>query len=348
MRDASHPAKRIDKASHGVNDSAMVSGAVNLFWLWTLLGSAWAWLVPAHFTWFLGNVPATSVSMISVGLGVIMLGMGMTLTFADFKEVIKIPRWIGFGVAAQFMIMPFIGWAVASLSGLPDEFKLGIILVSCCPGGTASNVVTFIARGNLALSVLLTTMSTLLAVGLTPFLTKTYASSILTIEAKPMVLSMLTIVLLPILTGLVLNRYLGGRLRLAKELSPIVSVFVIVLIVSAVIGATKDSIATHWKTLVPAVFAVHALGFSLGYLWAKLLRFPEKEARTVSIEVGMQNSGLASSLAKTHFTMLAATPCAISAFLHCVIGSILASYWSRKNPQQDVRPLARRGAGTVY
>ena len=303
---------------------------VNLFWLWTLLGVAWAWAVPEHFIWFLGNIPGTAISMISVGLGVIMLGMGMTLAFADFKEVIKMPRWTLLGVAAQFVIMPFVGWAVATASGLPDQFKLGIILVSCCPGGTASNVVTFLARGNLALSVLMTTVSTLLAVGLTPFLTKTYASAILRIEAGPMILSMLTIVLLPILAGLLLNRYLGGKLRIAKEISPVVSVLVIVLIVSAVVAATKQSITLHWKTLVPAVFLVHALGFSLGYAWARLFGFPERECRTVSIEVGMQNSGLGSSLAKTHFSLLAAAPCAISAFFHCVIGSLLASWWSRR------------------
>jgi len=308
----------------------MALRVVNLFWLWTLLGVAWAWAVPGHFLWFLGNIPGTGVSMISAGLGVIMLGMGMTLTFADFKEVLKMPRWIALGVAGQFVIMPFLGWAMATLSGLPDQFKLGIILVSCCPGGTASNVVTFLARGNLALSVLMTACSTLLAVGLTPFLTKTYASAILRIEAGPMILSMLTIVLLPILAGLFLNRYLGGKLRPVKDLSPVVSVLVIVLIVSSVVGATKASIAEHWKTLVPAVFAVHALGFGLGYVWAKVFGFPEKECRTVSIEVGMQNSGLGSSLAKAHFTMLAAAPCAISAFLHCVIGSVLASWWSRR------------------
>jgi BASS family bile acid:Na+ symporter len=308
----------------------MAVRAVNLFWLWTLIGVAWAWFVPAHFIWFLGKIPGTDIPLISAGLGVIMLGMGMTLSFADFRECLKMPRWITFGVAAQFVIMPFVGWGIATLSGLPDQFKLGIILVSCCPGGTASNVVTYLARGNLALSVLMTMCSTFLAVWLTPLLTKTYASAILEVNASAMVLSMVTIVLLPILGGLMMNRYLGSRLISVKAVSPVVSVLVIVLIVSAIVGATKNSIIEHWKTLLPAVFAVHALGFGLGYLWARILGFPEKESRTVSIEVGMQNSGLGSSLAKTHFTMLAAAPCAISAFFHCVIGSILASYWNRR------------------
>jgi BASS family bile acid:Na+ symporter len=138
-------------------------------------------------------------------------------------------------------------------------------------------------------------------------------------------------VLLPIFGGLLLNRYLGPfALRPVKQFSPVISILLIVLIVSAVVGATKTSIITYWKTLIPAVFAVHALGFSLGYFWARAFRMPEKESRTVSIEVGMQNSGLGSSLAKTHFTMLAAAPCAISAFFHCIIGSLLASYWNKK------------------
>ncbi len=308
----------------------MATRVVNLFWLWTLIGVAWAWFLPPHFTWFLGKIPGTGISLISAGLGVIMLGMGMTLNFGDFRECLKMPRWTLLGITAQFVIMPFIGWGVATLSGLPDQFKIGIILVSCCPGGTASNVVTYLAKGNLALSVLMTMCSTFLAVWLTPLLTKAYASAILDVDASAMVISMVTIVLLPIMGGLLLNRYLGKRLVAVKGISPAVSVLVIVLIVSAVVGATKGSIIEHWKTLLPAVFTVHALGFGLGYLWARLLGFPEKESRTVCIEVGMQNSGLGSSLAKTHFTMLAAAPCAISAFFHCVIGSILASWWNRR------------------
>ncbi len=308
----------------------MINRIVNLFWLWTILGVVWAWVFPSHFTWFLGKIPGTEIALISAGLGIIMLGMGMTLSFDDFRECLKMPRWIGLGVAGQFLIMPLLGWAIATISGLPNEFKLGIILVSCCPGGTASNVVTFLARGNLALSVLMTACSTLLAVWLTPILTKLYASALLEINATDMMLSMLGIVLLPIFGGLLLNRYLGSALRHVKQISPVISVLVIVLIVSAIVGATKLSIMTYWKTLIPAVFAVHALGFGLGYFWARFFRIPEKECRTISIEVGMQNSGLGSSLAKTHFTMLAAAPCAISAFFHCIIGSLLASYWNKK------------------
>ena len=309
----------------------MTSRLVNLFWLWTLIGTAWAWFFPGHFTWFLGMIPGTELKWIPLGLGVIMLGMGMTLTFADFREVLRMPKWVGLGVAAQFLIMPLVGWSVAMLFSLPDQFKLGIILVSCCPGGTASNVVTYLAKGNLALSVMMTMCSTLLAIGLTPFLTKVYASAVFEFEAIPMVISMVMIVLLPILMGLILNSVAGEKLARIKEVSPLISVLVIVLIVAAVVGATKSSILSHWKTLLPAVFLVHAAGFSMGYLWGWLFKLNAKECRTFSIEVGMQNSGLGSQLAKTHFTLLAAAPCAISAFYHCMIGSLLASIWRRRS-----------------
>ncbi|MEN8847200.1 MAG: bile acid:sodium symporter family protein [Akkermansiaceae bacterium] len=318
-----------DKISGRV--AGMIARLVNLFWLWTLIGTAWAWLVPEHFTWFLGMIPGTGLKWIPLGLGIIMLGMGMTLTFADFKEVLRMPKWVGLGIAAQFLIMPLIGWGVATVFALPDQFKLGIILVSCCPGGTASNVVTYLARGNLALSVMMTMCSTLLAIGLTPFLTKVYASAVFGVQAVPMVVSMVVIVLLPIVVGLVLNSFAGEKLERVKAISPLVSVLVIVMIVAAVVGATKGSILAHWKTLLPAVFLVHAFGFALGYFWGRLFKMREKECRTFSIEVGMQNSGLGSQLAKTHFTMLAAAPCAISAFYHCMIGSFLASVWRRRS-----------------
>ncbi|MGC6427887.1 MAG: bile acid:sodium symporter family protein [Akkermansiaceae bacterium] len=311
----------------------MISRMVNLFWLWTILGTAWAWVAPAHFTWFLGTIPGFEVKYIPVGLGIIMLGMGMTLTFSDFQEVFRMPKWIALGVSAQFLIMPLIGFTVAMVFALPDEFKLGIILVSCCPGGTASNVVTYLARGNLALSVMMTMSSTFLAILATPFLTQFYASRVLEVDAWAMVVSMVMIVLLPILLGLALNSFAGKKIQRVKEVSPLISVLVIVLIVAAVIGATKSSLIVHWRTLLPAVFLVHAAGFGMGYFWGRIFKLNLRECRTYSIEVGMQNSGLGSHLAKEHFTALAAAPCAISAFYHCIIGSFLASVWRRSSAE---------------
>ena len=169
--------------------------ATDLFWLWTILGTAWAWFFPAHFTWFLGVVPGTAtpedpgsgIKLTAVGLGIIMMGMGITLTPRDFVKILEVPRRVGIGVGAQFLLMPIIGWSVASLFALPSELKLGVILVCCCPGGTASNVVCHLARANVALSVVMTMTSTILAVGLTPYLTKVYAASILEVDALKMV-----------------------------------------------------------------------------------------------------------------------------------------------------------------
>ena len=307
----------------------------NLFWLWTILGAIFAWFSPESFTWFLtGRVPGTEVKLLTAGLGVIMLGMGVTLQASDFLGVLKTPWQVAAGVTAQFLIMPFVGWAVATSFSLPPMLKLGVILVSCCPGGTASNVICYLARANVALSVMMTLCSTLLAVLMTPLLTKWYASAILEVDAGAMIQSMLVVVLLPVLGGAVLNHFFGKRLKLVREVAPVVSVAVIVLIVSGIVGLTREAIMEYSSSLLPAVFIVHVCGFGLGYAIAKLLKLEEANCRTLSVEVGMQNSGLGSQLAKQHFSTLAATPCAISAFYHCLIGSLLAAYWRRKLPKE--------------
>lgn len=303
----------------------------NLFWLWTVLGTVWAWFIPEHFTWFITDkVPGTEIKLINLGLGVIMLGMGITLSVADFRAVLLRPWVVGLGVAAQFLIMPMLGWLVATLFDLPPMLKLGLILVSCCPGGTASNVICYLARANVALSVLMTMCSTLAAILLTPLLTRMYASALLDVDAWAMFRSMVTIVLLPVVGGVALNQLLGHKLDGLRKVSPLVSMLVIVLIVGGVVGATKANIVAHFGGLLLAVFILHALGFLLGYGAGWLARLAEGDRRTLSIEVGMQNSGLGSALAKQHFSLLAATPCAISALYHCLIGSFLAAIWRVK------------------
>ena len=310
----------------------MLKHICNLFWLWTILGTVWAWFLPDHFTWFITDkVPGTEFKLINLGLGVIMLGMGLTLSVDDFRSVLRRPWVVGIGVVAQFLIMPLLGWSVATLFNLPPMLKLGLILVSCCPGGTASNVICYLARANVALSVLMTLCSTLAAIILTPLLTKMYASAILDVDAWAMFRSMLTIVLLPVIGGVVLNQLLGRKLDGIRKISPIVSILVIVLIVGGVVGATKVNIIANFGGLLVAIFILHALGFLLGYGAGWLTKQVEGDRRTLSIEVGMQNSGLGSALAKQHFSLLAATPCAISALYHCLIGSFLAAIWRAKS-----------------
>lgn len=295
-----------------------------LFPAWIIIGAVWAWIQPAHFNWF---QPA-----IGPALGVIMLGMGITLSFNDFRRVLKVPRAVGIGVLAQFTIMPLLGWSLANVFGLERDLAVGLILVSCCPGGTASNVIAYLARANLPLSVLMTMCSTFLAIFLTPGLTHVFASSQMEIPAGKMLLSTVQVVLLPLVAGLTLNQFFPKIVRKANLLAPLVSVIAIVLIVSCIIGLNKEMISSAGAALFLSVLLLHVGGFGFGYLVAKLLKYPEDFRRTLAIEVGMQNSGLGSTLAKQHISIAAAAPCAISAVYHCILGSLLAAYWRTRPP----------------
>ena len=297
----------------------MIAKATNLFWLWTLLGVAWAWLIPAHFIWF--------APYIGPGLGVIMLGMGLTLSFEDFRNVLKNPKAIGIGVAAQFLIMPTLGFLIAKGAGLSPGLSAGLVLVSCCPGGTASNVIAYLSKANVALSVLMTMCSTILAVVLTPSLAGWLAGEYVQVDVAQLFLKTLTVVLLPVLGGLLLNQFASRWTRPITQVSPLVSVVVIVLIVGCIIALKKSEIIEAGLPLLVAILLLHVSGFSLGYVIAYLGRFSEDYRRTVSIEVGMQNSGLGAELASALGDPLAPVPSAISAFFHCLIGSMLAGFW---------------------
>jgi bile acid:Na+ symporter, BASS family len=296
--------------------------ATNLFPVWVLLGGALALAQPGWFTWFRGE-------LITWGLAVIMLGMGITLSVADFKTVLKMPRAVGIGFAAHYAIMPFLGWSIAHLLRLETPLAVGLILTACCPCGTASNVVNYLARSNVALSVLMTLCSTLGAVGLTPLLTKWLAGQYVPVDATGLFLSTVKIVLAPVVIGVALNRYAPRVVKWVLPVSPLVSVLAITLICASIIGGNAANFKKSGGELLLAVFALHTGGFLLGYIFSRLLRCDELTSRTISVEVGMQNSGLAAALAQRHFTSLplAPLPCAISATFHSVIGSLLAGLW---------------------
>ena len=304
----------------------MLARLTNAFALLLCAGVAWAWIVPAHFTWFL--------PYISPGLGLIMLGMGLTLRFEDFAEALQTPASVAIGVLAQFVIMPLAGWSIAHLLHLPTPLAVGLILVSCCPGGTASNVITHLARANLPLSVLMTACSTLAAVLLTPWLTELLAGAYIPVPTAAMLRDMLTVVVLPVIAGLLLNRMAPRLTATLAPITPLLSVIFIILIVGAIIAAKKDLIAQAATSLIFSVFLLHAFGFALGWVVARWLRRDRLSTRTISIEVGMQNSGLGAKLATTHFATepLAAVPSAISAVMHSLIGSALAAWWRRSSP----------------
>lgn len=318
----------------------------NLFALWTVLGTAWAWFLPEHFLWVVdGRFRPFGQPLISVMLGLIMLGMGLTLSFDDFKRIARIPRCVAAGVALQFTVMPLAGISIAMGFGLETGLAVGLILVACCPGGTASNVVAYLARANLALSVTMTMASTLIAVVATPILTGWLAGKFVEIDQWNLFINMVSIVLLPVIAGILLNRYFSKATQKIAVVSPLASVIVVVLIVGGIVANSKALIEEHFGVLMLAVLLLHAIGFGLGYAITKALKFGVEERRTISIEVGMQNSGLGSSLASTPVfgaqfatpmqAALAPVPSAISAVYHVVIGSFLAAVWRRQRPDDD-------------
>lgn len=293
----------------------------NLFPLWALLGGALALVEPRWFAWFSGE-------LIVWGLAIIMLGMGLTLSVADFKRVLKMPKAIAAGFLAQYSVMPFLGWGIAHALPLEKHMAVGLILVACCPGGTASNVVTYLAKADVPLSVLMTMCSTFAAVVFTPLLTKWLAGALVPVDALGLFLSTVKVVLLPLLLGLALHHFAPRAVTKVLPVAPLVSVTFITLIVASVIGQNAQPIRESGGVLLLAVFLLHAGGFGLGYLFAKLFGYDRLVCRTISIEVGMQNSGLGVVLAKKHFPdTLAPVPCAVSSVFHSVIGSLLAAVW---------------------
>jgi len=294
----------------------------NLFPLWSVLVGVTALAWPGAFLWF-------GTEKIRIGLGIIMLGMGLTLTVDDFKRVFIMPLPLAAGVCLQFAVMPFLGWGIGLLLSMPRDMAVGLVLVSCCPGGTASNVVTFLARANVALSVSMTALSTMLAVLLTPLLTKLLVGERLPVDGWGLLQSIIIIVILPVSAGVLLNRFMGRIAKKISIVSPFVSVVMIILIVGYILAANKTLILEQWKIISQAVLLLHMGGFGLGYLLARVLRFDELTRRTASIEVGMQNSGLGTALATKHFAgfPLVAVPCAVSAVTHCILGSIAAVFW---------------------
>lgn len=269
-----------------------------------------------------------------------MLGMGLTLTPEDFRAVARSPREVALGAAAQFGIMPALGWACGRIFDLDTPFAVGLILVACCPGGTASNVVAFLARARVCLSVVMTMVSTVLAVGLTPLLTGWLAGTLVAVDGWGLFRSTFQVVVLPVALGVWLKRLAPGAVGKAGAVLPLVSVVVVALICASIIGANAGAVQAAGGRLLGAVAALHAGGFGLGWAVVRLARGDEATARTIAIEVGMQNSGLGVVLARRHFAdPLTAVPCAISSVMHSVIGSVLAAWWRRRSA------LNERGGG---
>ncbi|EOV8739099.1 bile acid:sodium symporter family protein [Acinetobacter baumannii] len=298
------------------------------FALWVIIFAALALWQPEFFVWLKAYIPWI--------LGIIMLGMGMTMTVDDFKGVLQSLKAVLIGVVAQFVVMPGLAFILCKLFNLPPEIAVGVILVGCCPGGTASNVITYMAKGNVALSVACTSVSTLLAPVLTPTIFYLLASQWLKIDAASMFISILQVVLLPIVIGLILRTWLKRQVESYIQVMPLVSVIAIVAIVAAIIGGSKAAILQSGLLILAVVILHNGLGYLLGFTAARFFKLPYADSKAIAIEVGMQNSGLGVALAAVHFAAspITAVPSAIFSLWHNISGPALATYWASKHKQE--------------
>ena len=260
-----------------------------------------------------------------------MFGMGLTLKPDDFKVVFSRPKDVIIGCIAQFTIMPLLAFGLTKLFHLSPELAVGVILVGTCPGGTSSNVMTYLSKGDVALSVGMTSVSTILAPFLTPLLTKLYAGQTVDVNVVSMFVSIIKVVIVPILLGFVINHFFKKFTETVVEILPLISTTAIVAIVAAVVSANSAKIMTSGLLIIGVVILHNVLGYTVGYGVGKILKLDESKCRAISIEVGMQNSGLATSLATVHFAQypLATIPGAVFSVWHNVSGAILANFFAR-------------------
>ncbi len=292
------------------------------FVIWTIAAAVWGFFDVEAFAWVLPQIPLL--------LGIIMFGMGMTLEIKDFKNIFKQPKNVIIGSFFQFSVMSFLAFLLAVIFRLPPALAAGVILVGTCPGGTASNVMTFLAKGDVVLSVSITTLSTFLAPILTPFLTMIFAGRWIPVDPWSMFISIVQIVIAPILLGLIINTIFGSSINTLTKLLPAVSVISIVFIVGGVVGANAGQLISSGFLIFLIVILHNLLGLAAGYFLGDKIGLEEAKKRALSIEIGMQNSGLAVSLAVAHFSPAAAIPAAIFSVWHNISGPLIATYWSRK------------------
>lgn len=273
-------------------------------------------------------------------LGVVMFGMGLTLKAEDFKIVFSRPKEVIIGFLAQFALMPLIAYVLIKVFALNPELAVGVILVGTCPGGTASNVITYMAKGDVALSVGMTIVSTIFAPFLTPLFTQIYIGEMVDVNILDMFFSIVKVVLIPIILGLLVNKFFGNFTQKIVKLLPAVSTLAIATIVAAVVSASSEKLlnALNTSALIIVVVILHNLcGFAAGYAVGKLLKLQDPKCRALSIEVGMQNSGLAAGLAAAHFAQypLATIPGAVFSTWHNISGAVYAAWLRRKDVEKE-------------
>ncbi|MBP3231351.1 MAG: bile acid:sodium symporter family protein [Anaerovibrio sp.] len=294
---------------------------------------------PESFTWVGPHIPLL--------LGIIMFGMGMTLTVDDFKNIVRNPKGIFIGVFAQFLIMPLVAFFLVKAFNLPPEIAIGVILVGTCPGGTASNVIAYLAKGDVALSVSMSATSTILAPFVTPVLTYMLADAVIDVSVYSMMMSIVKMVLLPVLLGLSVHHFFEEFSRKINPFMPVLSSVTVVLTVGGVVALSAAKLLDVGLLMFVVVMCHNTFGLLLGYIMAKLFRLDEKRSRTVSIEVGMQNSGMAASLAVLYFDPIAAIPGAIFSVWHNVSGAVLANYFAKHTDEAEDNEIIDTGVKCI-
>ncbi|UXR78045.1 MULTISPECIES: bile acid:sodium symporter family protein [unclassified Staphylococcus] len=301
--------------------------ASKTFLVWVLLVSIIAFTAPHLFSGVSDMIPYL--------LGVVMLGMGLTIKVSDFKLVFQYPKPVITGVVLQYTIMPLLAYLIVKAFQLPPDIAIGVLLVGCCPGGTTSNVMSYIAKANVALSVTITSISTILAPVLTPGFMYLFAREWMDVSFMSMFASVTKVVLVPILIGLLVQRFFKTFSEKTEDVLPLVSVIAISIILGAVVAGSRELIIQTGLLIFTVVIAHNVLGYATGYFLANVLKLNYPDKKAVSIEVGMQNSALATSLATVHFNPLAAVPGAVFSLVHCITGPILARYWAKRAEQVE-------------
>jgi bile acid:Na+ symporter, BASS family len=300
----------------------------NLYPVWLVGLAVLAFFKPGTMLWF-------DSDWVFWSLAASMLGMGLTLSLEDFRAIGQMPGSVALGFIAQYTVMPLAGWGTAKLLGLDPGLAVGVILVASCPGGMASNMISYLARANVALSVVLTMFSTMLAFFFTPMWTSALAGQYVPVDAWALCKSALQLTVAPVVLGVLIRWKLPKLADQIGAAGPTIAVLAFTLVSGGIVAASAEAIAQSFGVLALAALVLHVIGFVVGYTVPKVLRYPESVARTVSIEVGMQNGGMAASLARMHFASmpLAAAAAVFSGVLQNVIGGLAAAWWKRHPPE---------------
>jgi bile acid:Na+ symporter, BASS family len=297
------------------------------FSIWVILFACLGFFAPNLFTGY--------KSSISPLLGIVMFGMGLTLSAADFREVFRRPKDVAIGVIGHYLIMPSIAYLLAIGLNLPPEIAVGVILVGCCPSGTASNVMTFLAKGDVALGVSIASVSTIIAPFATPALISFLAGKWMDINTKSLFMDIVQVVIVPIVLGTIVKAIFRKQAEASVKALPLVSTIAIVLIVAIVVGLNQPKIMSNGLLIFAAVILHNLLGYILGYFFAKLFGMDLAKRKAVTLETGMQNSGLGAALAAAHFSPLAAVPSALFSVWHNLSGSMLATWFARRTEDKN-------------